>query len=114
MNRSLAGDGSVLDRATVLHNHIKHMDGKFGEVSVRDEQSFKLFAVRSDGSENLSYKQHDVANVGVWLLNEGLECREVRLTYTELAQELVAFSDEAERIANLTPPSISVRSQTPL
>jgi hypothetical protein len=98
------GDGSVLERASILHNHIKHMDGIYERAAIRDEISFKLFATRSDGSGSISYDFRDAANVPLWLTNSGLECRKTALTYKELADELLSVLDEAVNIAGLKPP----------
>jgi hypothetical protein len=105
-----AGDCSVLDRISTLHNHIKHIDGKNSRIAIRDEISFKLFATGGDGSRNISYKIADVANVPLWLTDTGLECRRAHVTYLELAHEVTSMLEEAVNIAALRPPK--VRSST--
>lgn len=102
-----AGDGTVLDRVLTLHNHVKHMDDKYSRLQIRDENSFKLFATRNDGSKNRSYPIEDTANVPMWLVNTGLECRQARLTYSELADVVMNTLDEAVDTALLQPPKVS-------
>ena len=104
-----AGDGTVLDRVSTLHNHVKHMDGKYSRVSIRDEISFKLFAT-SHRSKKKSYAIEDMASVPIWLTNTGLECRQASLTYTELAVEVMSTLNEAVNTAVLQPPNVKISS----
>ncbi len=97
------GDGSLLDRVRLIHNHVKHMDEKYEEVPIRDEESFKLFATRADGSKNVDFEDGDAANVPMWLTNDGLECKQTSLSYVELADEVQSASREAEKMAVLDP-----------
>lgn len=100
-----AGDKSVLDRAAILHSHVKHMGEKYQQGSIRDEVSFHLVAKRSDGSGSIKFRAEDAANVPMWLTNDRIECRQAALTYLELSAEIEAFYDEALKIANLHPPN---------
>ena len=101
-----AGDNTVLDRISILHNHVKHMDDKYSRVRIRDEISFRLFATRTTGSKNRSYPIEDTASVPIWLTNTGLECRQTSLTYSELADEVTSTLDEAANTAVLQPPKV--------
>jgi hypothetical protein len=96
------GDGSILERVHIIHTAIKHMDERFERGSLRDESSFALFA--TGGSKSVAdHDAADIANVPMWLTNDGLECAKGMVTYVELAQEIRELCREAENLANITP-----------
>jgi hypothetical protein len=97
-------DGSVLDKVSVLHNHVKHMEEKYDKVAVGDEITFNLLATKGDGSKKISFKIGDAANVPIWITNEGLECLQASLTYSELAEEVMGTLREAVNLAAFEPP----------
>jgi hypothetical protein len=69
------GDGSILQRAHLIHTGIKHMDAQFEEGEFANETSSRLFATRSAGTRCLANMDaSDIANVPMWLTDDGLEC----------------------------------------
>lgn len=96
------GDGSILERIHIIHTVVKHMDERFERGRVRDESSFALFA--TGGSNPVpDHDAADIANVPMWLTNEGLECAKGMVTYIELAQEIRDLCREAENLAKIIP-----------
>lgn len=94
------GDGSILERVSLLHAAVKHMDDRFEKGKLGDENSFKLLSTKSDGAKGISDDDvHEIANVRMWLTNEGLEGVEAFVSYKELAQEILELSDEAWKLA---------------
>jgi hypothetical protein len=96
-------DGSVLQRANNLHNYVKHFDEKLSKGPFPSEMSFKLFATDHDGSPKFNYVASDVSNTPLWLTNDGLESRDASLTFTELADEVLAFYQQADELACMKP-----------
>jgi hypothetical protein len=98
------GDGSILERVCILHNEIKHMDNRFETGKLGDESSFRLFAKRPDGTKSLADSDVTaIANLPMWLTNEGLECAKGSITYAELAQEVRELCAEAEKLSTIQP-----------
>jgi hypothetical protein len=94
-------DGSVLERIHIVHTEIKHMDERFEGGNLRGETSFALFARKSDGTKSIGVKEAvGIANVPMWLTNDGLECAKASVTYAELAEEIRQWYREAEKFAN--------------
>ncbi len=98
------GDGSILERVHMIHTEIKHMDEQFKGGNLRDETSFALFARKSDGTKSIAADDAaGIANVPMWLTDDGLECAKGTITYGELAQEIRELCREAEKLANIRP-----------
>jgi hypothetical protein len=98
------GDGSVLERVHIIHTEIKHMDERFEGGNLRDENSFVLFATKSDGTKAVADDDAaGITNVPMWLTDDGLECAKGTITYGELAQEIRELCREAEKLTNITP-----------
>ncbi len=100
------GDGSVLERIQTIHNAIKHMDERFENGSLGDANSFSLFATKCDGTNSVGVQDAaGIANVPMWLTDDGLECAKASVTYAELAEEIRQWYREAETMATLSPKS---------
>lgn len=98
------GDGSVLERAHIIHTEIKHMDERFEKGDFGDANSFELFATKSDGTKFIPNDDAaGIANVPMWLTDDGLECAKAAVTYRELAQEIRELCQEAKNLARITP-----------
>jgi hypothetical protein len=98
------GDGSILERVVIIHNQIKHMDARFENGDFCDANSFALFATKSDGTKTIGNEDAaDIANVPMWLTDDGLECAKAAITYRELAQEIRELCQEAKNMARTTP-----------
>jgi hypothetical protein len=98
------GDGSILERVDIIHNQIKHMDERFEKGDFGDSNSFALFATKSDGTKTIANDDvAGIANVPMWLTDDGLECAKAAITYRELAQEVRELCQEAEKLARITP-----------
>ena len=93
-------DGSVLQRVHAMHTAIKHMDEYFEKGKSGDKLSFSVLSTRTGSSENLSDKDAvEIANVPMWLTDSHLECASAAVSYKELAQEILDFCGEAEKLA---------------
>lgn len=97
-------DGSILERVRIIHNRIKHMDERFEKGDFGNENSFVLFATKSDGTKTIANDDvAGIANVPMWLTDDGLECAKAAITYRELAQEIRELCQEAKNLARITP-----------
>jgi hypothetical protein len=94
-------DGSALQRVNDLNNHVKHMAGRYGKLPHAKKITFNLFATRNDGSKSIPHEAKHVANVPIWLTNDGLEGQQAYLTYSELAEEVMGTLNNAVIVANL-------------
>ncbi len=98
------GDASILERINIIHTDIKHMDDRFEKGSFADKNSFELFATKSDGTRMVADDDAaGIANVPMWLTDNGLESANAAIAYRELAQEVLELSREAENLATITP-----------
>jgi hypothetical protein len=98
------GDGSILERVHIIHTDIKHMDERFEKGAFGDANSFALFATKSDGTKTIANDDAaGIANVPMWLTDDGLECAKAAITYRELAQEICELRQEAKNLARITP-----------
>jgi hypothetical protein len=100
----ICGDGSILERVVIIHNQIKHMDERFENGDFGEANSFALFATKSDGTKTVADDDAaGIANVPMWLTDDGLECAKAAITYRELAQEIRELCQEAKNLARITP-----------
>jgi hypothetical protein len=98
------GDGSILERVDTIHNQIKHMDERFEKGDFGDSNSFALFATKSDGTKTIANDDvAGIANVPMWLTDDGLECAKATITFREPAQEIRELCQEAKKLARITP-----------
>lgn len=81
------GDGSSVERLNMIYNRSKHFD---------------------EGAGN----QEPPPATPVWLINEGLECSEGTLTFTDLHAILVDMTKCAETIAVKLPKLVEERRKT--
>jgi hypothetical protein len=78
------------------------MDERFANGALGDETSFVLFAVKGEGTKSHPPETATgIANIPMWLTDDGIECAKGRLSYAELAQELRELHHEAEKLATI-------------
>jgi hypothetical protein len=96
-----AGDGSILERVNLIYRDIKHMDERFENAD-------------GANSVGLKHSQSDFSNVTtipLWLTNAGLESISAKVSYHELAQEIIEIHNEARELARVRRKSPSQTSQ---
>ncbi len=106
------GDRSVLERIATLRNKAHHFAETIKKSGVKDTLSFELFMKRSDAA--MLGELHSLSatsNVPFWLTNEGIECSDAHLLYSELSQEVSSTVCDVEICVLMKPSKPGEKAQ---
>lgn len=93
------GDGSILERISLIHADIKHMDNRFETGNFANLPT--LQAISNIKKDQNAPDDASIGNIPMWMTNEGLESLTAKVSYKELATELLDIHQQARELAKM-------------
>lgn len=93
-------DGSIFDRANKMYNQIKYIESYAELGQFKGASSFEVFVKYQNESSSLDREKiGDLSTTALWITNCGIECKMAKISFTDLARQIMEYYEEAEKCA---------------